>query len=79
MGQNKNESNTEYKIGNQIKYKTSMLRSSLFNYSYANIIAKGTVTVPNKGAAAAPNKRNKNLIFKNWLHKWNKQYRNRSC
>ena len=42
-----------------------MLRSSLFNYSYANIIAKGTVTVPNKGAAAAPNKRNKNLIFKN--------------
>ena len=46
-----------------------MLRSSLFNHSYANMIAKGTVTVPNKGAAAVPNERNKNLIFKNWLHK----------
>ena len=79
MGQNKNEPSAEYNTVNQIKYKTSMLRSSLFNHSYANMIAKGTVTVPNKGAAAVPNERNKNLIFKNWLHKWNKQYRNRSC
>ena len=40
-----------------------MLRSSLCDYSDAYILVKGTITVPNTGTAAAPNNRNKNVIF----------------
>ena len=39
----------------QMKFKTSMLNSSLCDYSDASILVKGTITVPNttaKGAAA---------------------------
>ena len=48
-----------------IKFKTSMLRSSLCGYSDTYILVKGTITVPNTRTAAAPNNRNKKLIFKN--------------
>ena len=40
-----------------------MLRSSLYNYSDAYILVKGTVTVAQE-TAAAPNNANKTVIFK---------------
>ena len=36
-----------YNTNSQIKSKTSILKSSLYDYSDAYILAKGTVTVPN--------------------------------
>ena len=54
-----------YKIGSQIKFKNSMLRSILFDYSSRYILVKRTITVPNTGTAAVPNNRNKKVIFKN--------------
>ena len=42
-----------------------MLRSSLCDYSDAYISVKETITVENTGTAAAPNNRNKKVIFKN--------------
>ena len=42
-----------------------MIRSNLCDYSDAYIHVKGTIAVPNTGAAAAPNNRNKKVIFKN--------------
>ena len=36
-----------------------MLRSSLFNYSGAYILVKGTITVPNIGTAEALNNKKK--------------------
>ena len=46
-----------------IKFKTSMLKSSLCDYSDAYTLASGTITVENTGAAATPNNR-KNIIIK---------------
>ena len=49
----------------QIKFKTSMLKSSLCDYSYAYILAKGTITAPNMAAAdAAANNANKRVVCK---------------
>ena len=42
-----------------------MLRSSLWDYSVAYILVKGTITVANSGTAAAPNNVDKKVIFKN--------------
>ena len=39
------ESRGKYNKDNQIRFKTSMLRSSLFDYSDAYILVKGTITV----------------------------------
>ena len=50
----------------QIRFKTSMLRSSLCDYSDAYIIVKGNITVNNTVAeGAASNNTNKKVIFKN--------------
>ena len=50
----------------KFKFKTSVLRSSLFNYSGAYILVKGTLTVPNTTAAGgSSDNRSKNVIFKN--------------
>ena len=54
-----------YITGSQIKFKTSMIRSSLCDYRDAFVLVKGTITVINTGTAAAPNNRNKKVIFKN--------------
>ena len=55
-----------YSTGSQIKFKTTMLKSSLCSYSNAYILRKGNVTVDNTGAAgAAANNTNKKVIFKN--------------
>ena len=51
-------------VNSQIKFKTTMLKSSLYDYSDAQILVKGTITVNNTGTAAAPNNRSKKVIFK---------------
>ena len=49
-----------YSPSKQIKFKTSMLRSSLCDYSDAYILAKGNITVNNTAAnGAAANNTNK--------------------
>ena len=52
-------------VSNQIKFKISMVRSYLCDYSDAYIYVKGTITVPNTGTATAPNNGNTKVIFKN--------------
>ena len=60
------ESKGTYDEVNQIRFKTSMLRLSLCNYSNAYILVKGSVTVRNTAdAGAAANNADKNVIFKN--------------
>ena len=49
------------KTSNQPEFKTSILKSS---YSDTYIHVKITITIENKGTAAAPNNRNKSVIFK---------------
>ena len=53
----------QYSINKNIKFKTPMLRSDLWDYSDAYIIAKGKVTT-SEGTNDI-NKRNKKIIFKN--------------
>ena len=52
-----------YSPNKQIRFKTSMLRSSLCDYSDTYILVKGNITVNNTAAAA--NDTNKKVIFKN--------------
>ena len=60
------ESRGTYNVNSQIKFKTTMLKSSLCDYSDAYILVKGTITVNNTAAAdAAVNNANKKVIFKN--------------
>ena len=59
------ESRGLYNVNSQIKFKATMLKSSLCDYSDAYIPAKGTITFNNTGTDAAPNNRNKKVIFKN--------------
>ena len=60
------ESKGTYNVNSQIKFKTTMLKSSLCDYSDAYIIFKGTITVHNTAAADADaNNTNKKVIFKN--------------
>ena len=55
-----------YSPNKQIRFKTSMLRSSSCNYSDAYILVKWNITVNNTAAAgAAANNTNKKVIFKN--------------
>ena len=60
------ESRGAYNVNSQLKFKTTMLKSSLCDYSDAYILLKGTITVNNTAAAgAAANNTNKKVIFKN--------------
>ena len=60
------ESRVTYNVGSQIKFKTTMLKSSLCDYSDAYILVKGTISVNNTAAADAnANNTNKKVIFKN--------------
>ena len=55
-----------YLLNKEIRFKTSMLRSSLCDYSDAYIPVKGNITVNNTAAdGAAANNANKKVIFKN--------------
>ena len=61
------ESRGTCNINSQIKFKTTMLKSSLCHYSDAYILVKGTITVNNTAAADADaNNTNKKVIFKNF-------------
>ena len=61
------ESRGAYNVNSQIKFKTTMLKSSLCDYSDAYILVKGTISVNNTAAqgAATANNTNKKVIFKN--------------
>ena len=61
-----NESRGAYNVNSQIKFKTTMLKSSLCDYSDAYILVKGTITVNNTAAqGAAANNTKKKVILKN--------------
>ena len=61
-----NINNNDNDNNNNIKFKTTMIRSSLCDYSDAYIIVKGTITVSNTtSAGAAVNNDNKKVVFKN--------------
>ena len=65
-----------YNTNSRIKFKTSMLKSSLCDYSHAYIPVKGTMSVTALQAGVRDNG-NKNVISKNSaLHQQNKQYSN---
>ena len=54
--------------GNEIKFKTTMLRSNLCDYADAYILVKGTITITGAGADAAArqaDEREKGVTFKN--------------
>ena len=60
------ESRGAYNVNSQIKFKTTMLKSSLCDYSDAHIFVKGAISVNNTAAAgAAVNNTNKKVIFTN--------------
>ena len=52
------ESRGGYNVNSQIRFKTTMLKSSLCDNSDVYILVKGKITVNNTGTAAAPNNRN---------------------
>ena len=62
------ESRGAYNVNSQIKFKTTMLKSSLCDYSDAYILVKGTITINGRGAddAARPaDERDEGVSFKN--------------
>ena len=62
------ESRGAYNVNSQIKFKTTMLKSSLCDYSDAYILVKGTITIAGAGDNAAAKKadeRDKGVAFKN--------------
>ena len=60
------EGSGRYSHNKQIKFKTSMLRSSLCDYSDTYILVKGNITVNDTAAdGAAANNTNEKVIFKN--------------
>ena len=62
------ESRRAYSVNSQIKFKTTMLKSSLYDYSDAYIFVKGTITINGIGADAAARRadeRDKGVAFKN--------------
>ena len=62
------ESRATYNVNSQIKFKTTMLKSSLCDYSDAYILVKGTTTITEAGADAAArqaDERDKGVAFKN--------------
>ena len=62
------DSRRGYTTRSDIKFKTTMLKSSLCDYADAYILVKGTVTITGAGDDAAArwaDERNKGVIFKN--------------
>ena len=63
-----NESRGQYCTGSQLRFKTTMLRSSLCAYSYVHILVNGTITITgdeDDAAARRADRRNKQVTFKN--------------
>ena len=64
----KDESRRTYNVNSPIKFKITMLKSSLCDYSDADILVKGKITITGRGADAAArqaDEREKGLAFKN--------------
>ena len=60
------ESRGTHNVNSKLKFKTTMLKSSLCDYSDAYILLKGAITVNNTAAADADaNNTNEKVIFKN--------------
>ena len=62
------ESRGTYNVNSQIKCKTTMLKSSLCDYSDAYILVKGTITITGAGADVAArqeDEKDKGVAFKN--------------
>ena len=62
------ESRGAYNVNSQIKFKTTILKSSFCDYSDAYILVKGTITINGRGADAAArqgDERDKGVAFKN--------------
>ena len=62
------ESRGACNVNSQIKFKTTMLKSSLCDYSDAYILVKGTITIEGAGADAAArqvDERDKSVALKN--------------
>ena len=58
----------KYNTSNQVRFKTSMLKSGLCDYNDAYILVSGTITVVGAGANAATiatDRNNKQAILKN--------------
>ena len=53
-----------YSPNKHIRFKTAMLRSSLYDYSDAYILVKGNIAVKNTAAEGAAKKKKKKLIKK---------------
>ena len=63
------ESRGTYNVNSQIKFKTTMLKSSFCDYSDAYILVKGKITITGRGANAADrqaDERDKSVEFKNY-------------
>ena len=63
------ESRRTYNVNSQIKFKTTMLKSSLCDYSDAYILVKGRITITGAGADAAArqeDERDKGVAFKSY-------------
>ena len=67
---NKNDNNSindKNDNNNNIKFKTSMIRSSLYDYSDAYILVNGTRTASDSSAKGVPvSNTNKKIVFKNF-------------
>ena len=73
------ESRGTYNVNSQIKFKTTMLKSSLCDDSDAYILVKGTITITGAGADAAArqaDERDKGVAFKKNCAPFNTQVDN---
>ena len=65
------EARGTYNINSQIKFKTTMLKSSLCDYSDAYILLKGKITITGRGddaTARQVDETDKGVAFKNCAH-----------
>ena len=65
-----NDLRVTYNTNSQIKFRTLMLRSSIYDYSDAYILVRGTIAITgawnNDTARQLDEKKNKGVIFKNF-------------
>ena len=68
------ESRGTYNVNNQIKFKTTMLKSSICDYSDTYILVKGKITITGEGADEGVrhvDERDKGVAFKNCISEIN--------
>ena len=62
------ETKESHSAGNNIRFKTTMLRSNLYDYADSYILVKGTITITgarDDAAARQADERDKGITFKN--------------